>query len=79
MRQSKVSVRKNAILVVNELTNRFPDLDFRFNLTENSNTIRYKISNYPSKVREINLNQIQDSTILETILDIKADYKIFDA
>jgi hypothetical protein len=79
MRQSKVSVRKNAILVVNELTNRFPDLDFRFNLTENSEAIRYKISNFPSKVREINLNQIQDSTILETILDIKADYKMFDA
>jgi hypothetical protein len=79
MKQGKLSTKKNAILVINELTNRFPDLDFRFNLTENSNTIRYKISNYPSKVREINLSKFQDSTIFETVLDIKADYKMFDA
>jgi len=79
MRLNKASKKKVALKIINELVNRFPDLDFRFNLTENSDTIRYKVSTCPSIIHEINLAQLRDSTILETVLDIKADNQMFDA
>ena len=79
MRFTKSSKRKAALRVVNELIHRFPNLDFMFNLTENSDAIRYKVSSCPSIIHEINLNQFKDITIFETVLDIKAENKMFDA
>lgn len=79
MRLSKTSRKKAALKIVNELIHRFPTLDFRFNLTENSDIIRYKVSSCPSIVHEINLTQLEDVTIFETVLDIKAENKMFDA
>ena len=79
MKLTKSSKKKAALKVVNELICRFPDLDFMFNLAENSNVIRYKISNCPSIIHEIDLNQFKEITILETVLDIKVENRMFDA
>jgi len=79
MRLSKTGKRKAALRIVNELIYRFPNLDFMFNLTENSNAIRYKISTCPSIIHEIDLEQFRDITILESVLDIKAENGMFDA
>ena len=79
MLKKKSPAKKTAILIVTELINRFPDLDFRFNLTESNNVIRYKISGKNSKIHEIDLSQFQNSMLFETILDIKEDCKMFDA
>ncbi len=78
MKQNE-NTRKNALLIVSELTNRFPDLDFRFNITNNNDKMRYKISNFPNKIHEIDLTDVGDTTVLNTILDVKADCGIFDA
>ena len=79
MRLTRSSKKKAALKVVNELIYRFPNLDFMFNLAENSDVIRYKTSTFPTIIREINLNQFKDITILETVLDIKVENKMFDA
>ena len=79
MKLTRSSKKKAALRVVNELIYRFPNLDFMFNLTENSDSIRYKVSSCPSIVHEIDLNHFKDITIFETVLDIKAENKMFDA
>lgn len=73
-------VRGQFVFLAQELSNRFPDLDLRFNLQNDSSTLRFIIAAISRDVVELDLGEYETSDLLNAaILQIKEMAQIFDA
>ncbi len=78
--KKKCSINKNFLFIINELLLRFPDLDLRFNLSHNSNLIRYKVASISQDTFESNISNSKiEETLYEAIFNIKELASLYDA
>ena len=68
------------VCVATLLSNQFPDLDLRFNLTSGSSTVRFQVATVSDQIFELDLES-NESTFLvhNAILSIKEVARLFDS
>jgi len=73
-------VRGQFVFLATELANRFPELDLRFNLQNESSTLRFVAAAVSKDVVELDLGEHETGDLLNAaILQIKEMARIFDA
>lgn len=74
------AIKGQFVYLATELSNRFPDLDLRFNLQNDTATLRFVAAAVSTDVIELDLGEHETTDLLNAaILQIKEMARIFDA
>ena len=78
--KSKRELEKQFVFIANELNNRFPDLDLRFNFVRQSSQVRFFAASISRRVHELQLgNNNPRDLIHQATFTLKEVAQIYDA
>ncbi len=73
-------IRGEFVYLANELSNRFPQLDLRFNLKSGSSCCRVVVPSQASHVIELTLGEVEPEILLyEAVFAVKELVQLYDA